>query len=101
MGFYELIGKQFSELNLEIDFKKLDVLEYMVLERGGCLNALKGMPLKCVFLSGHTSNVHFEDGYQRSSIQLGFHSKVDEVTERRLRDSLRKIRPKFSQIYCL
>lgn len=97
MSFYELINKQFSELNLEIDFKKLDILEYMVLERGGCLNALKSMPLKCVFLSGHTSNVHFEDGYQRSSIQLGFHSKVDEVTERRLRETLRKIRPKFSE----
>lgn len=97
MSFYDLISKQFSELNLEIDFKKLDILEYMVLEGGGCLNALKGTPLKCVFLSAHTSNILFEDGYQRSSIQLGFHSEVDDLTERHLRETLRKIPHKFSE----
>ena len=98
-SFYKLISKQFSELNLEIDFKNSDILEYMVLEGGGCLNALKGMPLKCIFFGGQTSNIIFKDKSSRSKIELGFDREVNEVTKRHLIDTMRKFSNDYIEDY--
>ncbi|WP_183145235.1 hypothetical protein [Legionella jordanis] len=74
MPLYKLINKRLRQAGLlypEEQLQEFDIIEYMVLESVGALHPLQGKALKCVFRPGHTSNMVFEDGKKRSSLEFG------------------------------
>ena len=75
MSLYQIIANQLNRSGFEYEeeqLRKLDIIEYMVLEFAGALHPLQGTPLKCVFRPGHTSNIMFPDGKKCSSLEFGF-----------------------------
>ncbi len=74
MSLYTLIANQLDQSGLhyeEQQLHQLDIIEYMVLESAGVLHPLQDTPLKCVFRSGHTSNILFQDNKKCSSLEFG------------------------------
>ncbi len=93
--FYQIISDQLANAQLTFSAEELktsDIVEYMVLERTGKLDVLQGVPLKCIFLQGYTSNQVFQDNFLRSSIQLGFWGNVDSGMQSSLRAVVAKLR---------
>ncbi|MBL7479973.1 hypothetical protein [Legionella bononiensis] len=95
MILYESISKQFSEFNLEIDFKTTAILQYMVLEKAGCLNSLKGMPLITDFLFSAMNNNRLDDNC-RSHIYLGFDGKENDLSKSLLEEIFGKVLGHFN-----
>jgi hypothetical protein len=74
MSLYKLITSQLSQAGFhyeEKQLRRLDIIEYMVLESAGALHPLQGKLLKCVFRPGHQSNILFQDNKKRSSLEFG------------------------------
>ncbi len=100
MCLYQIIRDQLvnSGTNLSLEqIKRLDIIEYMVLEATGKLPSLQGTNLKCIFRPGFTGNL-VNDDKPKSGIELGTTDQnVDKATQAKFKSIAQAITVRFCQ----